>query len=195
MSKNFSPALPGMRIPRPKPATVSPNLEPHQVGLTEEELPPIERHPVCLVLDQLRSAYNVGALFRTADGAGLERIALLGRTPHPPHPQVEKTALGATSYVPWTHYREVEKLVQTLREQQYQLVALENGPGAQDLWTFPWPERVALVAGNEVEGISPELLEHCDLRLNIPMHGYKRTLNVTTAVGIALYDCLRSYKI
>ncbi len=174
---------------------MSSNLEPHQVGLSYRELPQLERHPVCLVLDRLRSAYNVGALFRTADGAALESIALLGRTPHPPPPQVEKTALGATSYLPWRHYEEVESLVADLRSQGYSLVALENGPEAHPLWDFPWPERVALVAGNEVEGISEELLQHCELRLDIPMHGYKRTLNVTTAVGIALYDCLRSYKI
>lgn len=170
---------------------MSQQIEPHQVGLSHRSLPPVPRHSLRLVLDQVRSAYNVGALFRTADGAAIECLYLLGLTPHPPHPQVEKTALGATEYVPWKHRLDGQEVVQELLAEGYQLVALENGPEAEDLWSFQWPEKTALVAGNEVEGISQELLAQCPLRLNLPMQGYKRTLNVTTALGIAIYDYLR----
>lgn len=167
-------------------------VEPHRAGLPRWALPPIRRSPLRLVLDQVRSAYNVGALFRTADGAGVEKVYLLGRTPHPPHPQVEKTALGATTYVPWQYREAFSEIQSELEQDQYELVALDNGPEAENLWDFAWPERVALVAGNEVDGISASLLEQCPRKVCLPMHGYKRSLNVTTALGIAMFEYLRT---
>lgn len=146
-----------------------------------------------LVLDQVRSAYNTGAIFRTADAAAVERIYLLGLTPHPPHPQVEKTALGATTYVPWVYRASLSEILDELTEDGYTLVALDNGPGAHMVGSNVWPERTALVAGNEVEGVNADVLERCEQRICLPMYGYKRSLNVSTAVGIALYDYLRAF--
>jgi tRNA G18 (ribose-2'-O)-methylase SpoU len=144
-----------------------------------------------LILDQVRSAYNVGALFRTADAAAVDRIVLLGYTPHPPHPQLEKTALGATAYVPWEHREQPGSLLAELEADGYQLVALETGPDAEDLWSFSWPERTALAVGNEVEGVSAAILKACRRKVCLPMLGYKGSLNVTTALGVAMYEFLR----
>jgi 23S rRNA (guanosine2251-2'-O)-methyltransferase len=170
-------------------------LEPHKVGLDLSLLPELPRSALRLVLDHVRSAHNTGALFRTADAAAVDLVYLLGLTPHPPHPQLEKTALGATRYVEWRHHAEAETVLAELTQQDYTLIALDNGPGSIELWDFKWPRRTALVAGNEVEGVSKKLLEASEFRLNLPMHGYKRSLNVTTALGIAIYDYLRTFRI
>lgn len=146
------------------------------------------------MLDQVRSAFNTGALFRTADAAGVELVYLVGLTPHPPQAQLEKTALGATAYVPWRHRAGASEVIEELSADGYTLVALDNGPEAVDVWNFPWPEKTALVAGNEVEGVSEEMLEAAVGRVNIPMFGYKRSLNVTTAIGIAVYEYLRTFR-
>lgn len=169
-------------------------LEPHRAGLPGWALPSLPRHPLWLILDHVRSAYNVGALFRTADAAAVERITLLGYTPHPPHPQLEKTALGATAYVPWEHRESPGELLREVTEAGYELVALETGPDARDLWSFRWPERTALVVGNEVEGVSAGVLAACRNKVALPMFGYKASLNVTTALGVAMFEFLRVHK-
>jgi 23S rRNA (guanosine2251-2'-O)-methyltransferase len=171
-----------------------PKLEAHRLGIPLEALPPVPRTTMRLVLDQVRSALNTGAIFRTADAAALEMIYLLGVTPHPPHPQVEKTALGGSVYVPWRHRENILEAESELLADGYTLVALDNGPDAQELWDFEWPDRPALVAGHEVEGVSPEVLARCPVKVCLPMFGYKRSLNVTTALGIAIYDYLRRMK-
>jgi tRNA G18 (ribose-2'-O)-methylase SpoU len=168
-------------------------LEPHRAGIPFEALPALQRSSLRLVLDQVRSAHNTGALFRTADAAAVELIYLLGLTPHPPHGQVEKTALGATGYVPWVHRESEEDVLQELEADGYSLIALDNGPDSVCLWNFQWPLKAALVAGNEVEGVSSSLLSRCRHKINLPMFGYKRSLNVTTALGIAIYDYLRAH--
>ena len=170
------------------------SIEPHKVELGIENLPQLNRSPLRLVLDNVRSAHNTGALMRTADACCVDLVYLVGRTPHPPQPQLEKTALGATKYVPWKHRSEFGPVVEELRSLDYSLVALDNGPGAIDLWDLPWPERTALIAGNEVDGVSQETLDACAYRVNIPMFGYKRSLNVTTALGIAMYEYLRTFR-
>ena len=171
-----------------------PKQEAHRLGITLESLPPLPRTPMRLILDQVRSALNTGAIFRTADAAALEHIYLLGVTPHPPHPQVEKTALGGSVYVPWKQRDNFEEVESELLADGYTLVALDNGPDAKELWSFDWPDKPALVAGNEVDGVSPEVLARCSAKVCLPMFGYKRSLNVTTAVGIATYDFLRRMK-
>ncbi len=169
-------------------------MEPHRANLPAWALPPLPRHPLRLILDQVRSAYNVGALFRTADGCAVDRIYLLGYTPHPPHPQLEKTALGSTGYVPWEHREHSEGLLEELRCDGYEAVALETGEDAIPIWDFPWPQRTALVVGNEVEGVSPLVLQGCAKKVCLPMHGYKASLNVTTALGVAMFEYLRVHQ-
>lgn len=167
-------------------------IEPHRAGLASWALPPLPRQPLRLVLDQVRSAYNVGALFRTADAAAVDRVILIGFTPHPPHPQLEKTALGATTYVPWEHHETAESVAPKLLAEGYEPVALETGPDAISLWDFCWPEKTALVVGNEVDGVSPAVLASCRHKICLPMLGYKASLNVTTALGVAMYEFLRA---
>ncbi|HIB69431.1 MAG TPA: TrmH family RNA methyltransferase [Phycisphaerales bacterium] len=168
-------------------------IEPHRLDFPPEALPELERSHLCLVLDRVRSAFNVGALFRTADGAAARCVFLVGLTPHPPHPQLEKTALGGTSYVPWV-YRESFAQARAELPSEYQLVALDNSAGAVSLWDFQWPKHTALIVGNEVEGVSQEALSQCQHKVFVPMLGYKRSLNVTTASGIAIYDYLRTFR-
>ncbi len=167
-------------------------IEPHRAGLPRWALPALPRQPLRLVLDHVRSAHNVGALFRTADAVAVDRVILLGYTPHPPNPQLEKTALGATAYVPWEHRDSAVGLLEELEGEGYQLVALETGPDAAEIWDFTWPEKTALVVGNEVEGVSPEILGACRQKISLPMLGYKASLNVTTALGVAMYEFLRA---
>lgn len=169
-------------------------IEPHKVDLELGTLPPLERTTLRLVLDNIRSAHNTGALLRTADACCVDLVYLVGVTPHPPQPQLEKTALGATKYVPWKHRAKAESVLTELEADGYRLVALDNGPGAVDYWDLDWPERTALVAGNEVDGVSADYLYAASLKVNIPMLGYKRSLNVTTAMGIAMYDYLRTFR-
>ena len=168
-------------------------IEPHRAGLPKVALPELPRTSLRLVLDQVRSAHNTGALFRTADAAAVDFIYLLGLTPHPPHSQLEKTALGATDYVSWRHCEDFQEVDSELTADGYTLIGLDNGPGAVNLFEFQWPRNAALVAGHEVEGLSSEIGERCEARIFLPMYGYKRSLNVTTALGIAIYDYLRTF--
>ena len=169
-------------------------IEPHRAQVPGFALPELARHKLRLVFDQVRSAHNVGAMFRTADAAAIESLYLIGITPHPPHGQVEKTSLGATNYIEWKHMETFQSAAEELESDGYELVALENTEDAQDLWEFQWPERSALIAGSETDGLSEETLARCKWKLNVPMFGYKRSLNVTTAVGLALYDYVRHWR-
>ncbi len=147
------------------------------------------------LLDNLRSVFNVGAIFRTADGAGVDHLYLAGITPTPEQPRLAKTALGAERSVPWTYGSNGVALARFLRDQGYRLWALESSPGAVSLFESPpmaqGPQpRLALVVGNEVAGIDPGILALCDQICCIPMHGMKESLNVAIAFGIAAYYLL-----
>ena len=142
------------------------------------------------LLDNLRSIHNVGSIFRTADGAGVQHLYLAGITATPAHPKLNKAALGAQARVPWSHWPNAPLIAESLKEQGYMLVALETGSVAQPLFTVPHSEfagPVTLVAGNERAGIDPGVLAHCDRVLSLPMGGMKRSLNVAVAFGIASY--------
>ncbi|MDT8305079.1 MAG: TrmH family RNA methyltransferase [Anaerolineae bacterium] len=142
------------------------------------------------LLDNIRSIYNVGAMLRTADGAGLRRLHLCGITATPDHPKVAKTALGAQEAVPWVGYANALDAADSLRQQGYELWGLESGPRAESLFavqTLPQKVPLVLVVGNEVAGIDPALLERCSRVLAIPMHGVKGSLNAAVAFGIAVY--------
>ncbi len=159
----------------------------------EAEVPRLRarpRGPLAALLDNLRSAYNVGAAFRIADGAGLAHLFLVGFTPTPAHRGVAKTALGAEEGVPWSHHPNGVRLARRLREAGWTLWALETAPDALspfelDPGTVPFP--LILVVGNEVVGIDPELRALCAQTLALPMAGRKGSLNSAVALGIALY--------
>lgn len=169
-------------------------LEPHYAQTPPEERPHIPRQPVHIVLDNIRSAFNIGSIFRTADAGAAAHIHLCGMCAHPPHHKLEKTALGAFEYVPWTYYERTKDCLKALKDQNIPIVALEVAPNSQALHTFDWPQPVAIVFGNEVTGINEEIQSRCDHVVQIPMMGYKNSINVATAFGIVLYDILDHWK-
>ncbi|MEA3366020.1 MAG: RNA methyltransferase [Candidatus Hydrogenedentes bacterium] len=166
------------------------NLEPHYRMRGKESLERWPRHPVHIVLENIRSAFNVGSIFRTSDAGGVEHLHLCGYTCHPPNLKLAKTALGAFDYVPWSHYEDPSDAVRHLRDASIPIIAIETTEDAKCVGAYAWPKPVAVVFGNEVRGITPELLEQCDEIVRIPMLGFKNTINVATAFGIVLYDIL-----
>lgn len=154
----------------------------------------IGRLPVSVVLDSVRSLYNVGAFFRTLDAAGAAHLYLAGITASPPHHKLSKTALGADASVPWSRVDQVGGLVRRLQAQEITVAAVETTSRAVDL--FDWRPRfpVCLVFGHEVEGLDRAVIEACDLTIHVPMLGSKSSLNVATAGGIVVYELLRQYR-
>lgn len=145
-------------------------------------------HPLVVVVPDVRSAYNVGSIFRTADSAGLQHVYLCGFTPTPEHRGVAKTALGAQDAVAWTHDEHVLPVLDALRADGFTIAALELtdraiAPEAITAEQVP----LALVVGNEVHGVSDEVLDAADLHLALPQYGVKASLNVSVAFGIAAY--------
>lgn len=149
--------------------------------------------PVAILLDNIRSLYNVGSFFRTADAVRAERLYLCGITGRPPKRAITKTALGAEETVAWEHAWEPLPLLQTLRARGYEIAAIETAVHAVDL--FDWAPRfpVCVVFGHEVDGIRPELSALADTHVRIPMLGAKHSLNVATAGGVVLYELLRKH--
>jgi len=140
-----------------------------------------------VVLENIRSLHNVGSVFRVADGAGWDRVILTGYTGTPPDRRIEKVSLGAEETVSWQHVADPVKAVEQLKNEGYSILALEQTSAAVDLFTFKPDKKVALILGNEVDGVSAELLQLADHHLEIPMHGQKGSLNVSIAAGVAMY--------
>lgn len=149
----------------------------------------MDKLPLCLVADNVRSQHNVGAFFRTADAFRLDAIYLCGITPVPPHSDIHKTALGAELSVDWHYNTSTTDTLRRLKQDGWIIIALEQAHGSIPLGEYHIEEgsRIALVAGNEVEGVSEEVLELCDNIIEIPQQGTKHSLNVSVSVGIALY--------
>jgi tRNA G18 (ribose-2'-O)-methylase SpoU len=150
--------------------------------------------PVRVVLDNVRSLYNVGAFFRTCDAVGVEGLDLCGITGRPPHKQIHKTALGAEESVRWEYHSNPIGLVGELREAGYEIAAVETSLHAVDLFDWRPGFPVCVMFGNEVEGIDPGLSGLCDTHVRIPMLGIKHSLNVATAGGVVVYELLRKYR-
>ncbi|MEK7583095.1 MAG: TrmH family RNA methyltransferase [Patescibacteria group bacterium] len=136
-----------------------------------------------LILHNVRSAYNVGSIFRTADAAGVEKIFLCGYTPTP----ATKTALGAEATVPWEHHAQTWRLLKELKRQDIHIVALEQYQYSTDLFRYTPKFPMALLVGHERKGLSKTMLHLVDDIVEIPMHGAKESLNVAVATGIAVY--------
>jgi tRNA G18 (ribose-2'-O)-methylase SpoU len=154
----------------------------------------IQELPVCFLLDQVRSLYNVGAFFRLADAAGIRKLYLCGITGHPPKRALSKTALGAESTVPWEHHWDPLPLVDRLRAEGHELAVVETAERAVDLFEWRPQYPVCVVFGHEVSGVRPEVAERCDVRVRIPMLGVKHSLNVAVAGGVTAYELLRKYR-
>jgi tRNA G18 (ribose-2'-O)-methylase SpoU len=151
-----------------------------------------------IILQNIRSAHNVGSIFRTADGAGVDKIFLGGYTPTPidrfgrVQPEIAKTSLGASAQIDWEHTSDVLTLIDTLRGQGFTVVAVEQGATAISISSFLVPTNVAYLLGNEVEGVSSEALAVSDYLVDIPMLGNKESLNVSVAAGIVMYHGVRA---
>ena len=147
-----------------------------------------------MLLDNVRSLYNVGSFFRTADASGIEKLYLCGITGHPPHRSLTKTALGSEDRVPWTHTWQAGDVISTLRARGHEIAAIETSVHSVDL--FDWQPRfpVCVMFGHEVDGIQRHLLDQCDTHVRIPMLGSKYSLNVATAGGVVIYELLRKYR-
>jgi 23S rRNA (guanosine2251-2'-O)-methyltransferase len=158
-----------------------------------------------VVAHNLRSAHNVGALFRTAEGLGVAKLYLTGYTPYPVAPndtrlphvakraesQINKTALGANEYLAWEHLEQLESLVGQLKEQGFRVVGLEQADSSISLEEFAPSAKLALLIGNEPKGIDSQALDLCDAVVEIPMRGRKESFNVVQAAAIAIYQIMR----
>jgi len=154
--------------------------------------------PVTVLLDNVRSLYNVGSFFRTADAAAAELLLLTGITAYPSpngtRSGIRKTALGSEESMRWEHARDAVPMLERLRAQGHQIAAVETTPHAVDLFEWNPAFPVCVVFGHEVDGIRPEVAAHCDVHIRIPMLGRKHSLNVATAGGVVLFELLRKYR-
>lgn len=148
------------------------------------------KFPVKVVLEDIRSAFNVGAIFRTSDAAGIDELILTGITPYPPHNRIPKTALGAIETVNWRYFHDKSDALDYCGKYS-PLVAVEIMEEAASYLDFKFPSPVTLVFGNEITGVSPETLKKCDYVVKIPMFGQKHSLNVATSYGIVVYEIVR----
>jgi len=152
--------------------------------------------PLVVVLDNIRSMHNVGAVFRTSDAFLVEKIMLCGITPKPPHREIHKAALGATESVDWNYYESVKEAVLDLKSLKYEVLGVEQTTDSTSLMDFEIDssKKYAIVLGNEVEGISSEILNHCDGFLEIPQLGTKHSLNVSVCGGIVIWEFFKNMK-
>ena len=146
---------------------------------------------VFLIMHNIRSALNVGAMFRTADAAGIARVYVCGYTPRPDGEKVAKTALGAQETVAWEQHRQTWRLLAQLKKEGVRIIALEQASRSKDIFKYKSRFPLALIVGNEVSGLSPAILKLCDDIVEIPMRGKKESLNVSVAAGIALYAIIK----
>ncbi|MFA7309891.1 MAG: RNA methyltransferase [Candidatus Paceibacterota bacterium] len=148
---------------------------------------------VSVLLHDVRSAHNVGSVFRTSDASGVKRIFLTGFTPLPidrfgrAQKEIAKTALGAETSVPWEYHEDLSALISHLKDEGHEIVGVEQDPRAQDYRTYEPTKPVVCIFGNEVDGIPGAVLDLCDSIIEIPMHGMKESLNVSVSAGIVLF--------
>jgi len=149
-----------------------------------------QKLPVAVVLDSVRSMHNIGSIFRTSDGFAVEQICLCGITAQPPHREIEKTALGATQSVNWSYYADAVQAVEKLRANGYLIIAIEQAENSTMLNEFTpgKNEKYALIFGNEVNGVSEEVMKLIDTCIEIPQFGTKHSFNIVVSAGIVLWD-------
>lgn len=151
----------------------------------------VVKNKLVLILHNIRSRYNVGSIFRTADGAGVNKIYLCGITPTPPHDKISKVALGAEDYVAWEKCKQTGRLVDKLKKDGYQIVALEQSRKSIKYLKFKPRFPIVLILGAEVKGLPGRILKKCNKIIEIPMKGRKKSLNVAVACGISIFNINR----
>ncbi|PQJ10222.1 RNA methyltransferase [Flavipsychrobacter stenotrophus] len=160
--------------------------------LSAEDMRQATKHPIIVILDEVRSMHNVGSVFRTCDGFAVEALYLCGYTPLPPHRDIHKTALGATESVTWQHFATTMEAINHCKAEGYKILAVEqahNSISLQNLQTNN--EKIALVFGNEVAGVNEEAIKAADACIEIPQWGSKHSLNISVAVGVVLWEIAR----
>ncbi|NLT51457.1 MAG: RNA methyltransferase [Ignavibacteria bacterium] len=156
---------------------------------TLETIHEVKKLPIYVILDSIRSAYNVGSVFRTSDGAMIEKLYLCGYTPHPPQKEVLKTALGSTESVKWEYIKDPVELIKKLKTEGIKICALEQTSKSRKYSQVSFGEfPLCLIIGNEITGVSQELIDLCDFSLEIPQYGIKQSLNVAVAYGISIFE-------
>ena len=160
---------------------------------TVEEFKRSEKTPVIAVLENIRSAYYVGSVFRTADAFLLQAVYITGYTAQPPHKEIKKTALGAEDSVAWKHFVSAAEAIADLKEKGYKVYAVEQVVNSQLLQkiNFGSIEKIAVIFGNEVTGVEQETILQCDGCIEIPQFGMKHSLNIATAAGVVLWEIVR----
>lgn len=154
----------------------------------------VDKLPVVVVLNSIRSSYNVGSIFRTSDGVMIEKLYLCGYTPHPPKKEILKTALGSQDSIKWEFEKDPIKVVKFLKDQGYTICALEQTDSNilySEIEKSDLP--LCLIVGNEINGVSQELIDLCDITIEIPQFGIKQSLNVAVAYGIAVFELRKIY--
>jgi len=165
--------------------------------ISVDEFKEAEKIPVCIVLDNVRSLHNVGSAFRTADAFRIEKIFLTGITGTPPHREIQKTALGATESVVWEYSEKPADTVSRLKAEGYRIIIIEQTSSSISLHQFApvTTEKYCLVFGNEVEGVSEEVIEYGDLAVEIPQTGTKHSLNISVCLGIVVWEIFRKLRL
>lgn len=158
-----------------------------------EEFRQSDKTPIILVLENIRSAYNVGSVFRTSDAFLVEAIYITGYSAKPPHKEIKKTALGAEETVDWQHFANAAEAIAVLRQKDYNVYAAEQAEGSYKLnaISFEADEKIAVIFGNEVTGVEQSTIALCDGCLEIPQLGMKHSLNIATAAGVVLWELVR----
>ena len=161
--------------------------------LNLEEFKNKKKVPIVIILDNVRSAHNVGSVFRTSDAFLIEKIMLCGICPVPPKNEIRKTALGATESVDWQYFNDSADCIKGLKEKGYTIISIEQADNAIDLnnYSIEKSRKIALVFGNEVNGVSDKIINLSDSVIEIPQHGTKHSFNVSVSVGIVLWDLSR----
>lgn len=163
--------------------------------LTPEEFKAKKKIKIVIILDNIRSMHNVGSIFRTADAFAVEKIILCGITARPPHRDIEKSALGATSSVDWEYEEDTLIAVEKLKKNGYEVVAIEQTEDSDDLESFEFSHRApyAIVLGNEVDGVQQKVIDACHGCLEIPQFGTKHSFNVSVTTGIVMWQVYTSH--
>jgi tRNA G18 (ribose-2'-O)-methylase SpoU len=147
--------------------------------------------PLILILDNLRSAFNVGSIIRTAECLNIESVWFCGYTPQPDHPKVKNTAMGTQDKINWQYLEQTEQAIFKAKESNYQIIALETVENAVSIYEYKFPSKTALVLGNEALGISENIIKLCDKYISLPISGWKNSLNVATACAVACFEIYR----
>lgn len=163
-------------------------------AIPPDEFRKLPRNPLYIILDNLRSAFNVGAIFRTGDALRVSGIYLCGCTAFPPHVKLEKTSLGTIDYVPWKHFETAAEAVQLLKGKGMPVWAAETTSRSKPYSQMVYPPELGLVFGNEALGVQQEVLEICDEIIEIPLYGFKNSLNVATSVGIIGFKAIEGMR-